>query len=106
MIEQLKAYVEENDLCSKALNCFWIAFDNWKKDDPETYAEKFHSVPIEAMDVFVHAIGLRSSQWPECSYSHVTITIKIHHNDRAFGNYACWFSLSNDVDDDDFLEIM
>ena len=105
MIKQLKAFVEENNLHNKALECFWVAFNNWKNDYPESYHKAFNGVPIESLEVFVHSIGLRSSEWPECDFNHVTVTILIHNHGRSLGNYVVWFSLSDDVDDDDFLEI-
>ena len=105
MIEQLKIYVEENNLLDKALECFWVAFNNWKTDSPESYSEKFNNIPMDELNIFVHSIGLRSSEWPECNYNHVTVTILIHYGERQFGSYVAWFSLSEDVDDDDFLEI-
>ena len=104
MIDQLKAYVVANNLPDKALEYFWIAFNNWKHDHPESYLKISH-IPIEALSIFVHSIGLRSSQWPECDFNHVTVTILIHYGEQQLGNYVAWFSLSEDVDDDDFLEI-
>ena len=110
MIEQLKAYVEEKQLHKKALECFWIAFNNWKSDYPKSYSEKFSNIPLEALEVFVHSIGLRSSEWPRCDYNHVTVTVLVHYrddegDDHALADYVAWFSLSADVDDDDFLDI-
>ena len=106
MIEQLKTYVEENNLLDKALERFWIAFNNWKSDYPESYSEKFSNIPLNAMNVFVHSIGIKSSQWPECNFNHVTVNVKAYYENHALADYVAWFSLSDDVDDDDFLEIM
>jgi len=105
MIEQLKRYVEENDLINKAIDGFWSAFRNWENDNPEDYAGVFDNISIEELNVFIHSIGLRSSEWPKCDYNHVTVTILIHYDGRQLGNYVAWFSLGDDVDDDDFLEI-
>ena len=106
MIEELKKYVIENDLCNKAIEGFWIAFNNWKMNHPDSYAETFCNIPIDTLNVFVHSIGLRSSEWPDCDYNHVTVSIKVHHNGQGFANYVAWFSLNDGVDDDDFLEII
>ena len=103
--EQLKKYVKENKLHDKAIDCFWIAFNNWKKDCPKKFVESFDGVPLDNLNVFVHSIGLRSAQWPECDFNHVHIGILIHYGDRQLGNYRCFFSLGDDVDDDDILEI-
>jgi Zn/Cd-binding protein ZinT len=105
LIEQLKKYVEENDLHNKAIDNFWITFDNWKKDYPENYAKLFDNISIDDLNVFVHSIGLRSSQWPECDYNHVIISILVYYNDRSLGGYRYFFSLSDNVDDDDIWEI-
>ena len=105
MIEQLKAYVEQNNLHGKAIERFGIAFNNWKNDYPESYGKSFGHISIEDANVFVHSIGLRASEWPECRFNHVTVTVLIHYGECSLGNYVAWFSLSDDVDDDDFLEI-
>lgn len=106
MIDELKKYVIENNLCNKAIESFWVAFNNWKKDHPDSYAKTFANIPLDALDVFIHSIGLRSSEWPDCGYNHVTINVKAHCDNHALVDYVVWFSLSDDVDDDDFLEIM
>ena len=105
MIEQLKKYVEENDLQNKAIESFWVAFNNWKVDCPEEYADSFMDIPENKLDIFVHSIGLRSSEWPECDYNHVAITVLIDYNGQSLGSYRAFFSLSEDVDDDDILDI-
>ena len=101
MVEQLVRHVKGNDLHKKAIKRFWILFDNWKNANPEKYSK----IPIGELNVFVHSIGLRSYQWPKCDFNHVTITILIHYGECQLGNYVAWFSLSDNVDDDDFLEI-
>lgn len=105
MINELKAYIEQNNLHDKAIEYFWAAFNNWKHDHSEDFEKKFKDIPIDSINVFVHSIGLRSSEWPDCDYNHVTINVKVHYDNHAFVDYIVWFSLSDDVDDDDFLEI-
>jgi len=105
MIEQLVKYVTENDLHYKAIEDFWVAFNNWKNSHPEEYRETFAGIPLNELKIFVHSIGLRSSEWPDCDYNHVVITVLIHHDNKQLGSYSALYSLSNDVDDDDFLEI-
>lgn len=105
MIDQLKSYVEQNNLHIITIENFWVAFNNWKTNNPEEYAKKFFEISPSELNVFVHSIGLRSSEWPECDFNHVTITVLIHYGERRLGNYVAWFSLRDDVDDDDFLEI-
>ena len=111
MIEQLQAYVQENKLHEKAIEDFWFAFNNWKKDFPKSYKKAFKDFSIDDCDIFVHSIGLRSSQWPDCNFNHVTVGILIHHEScnghvREVGNYRVFYSLSDDVDDDDMFEIL
>ena len=105
MIEQLKCYIKENNLHNKAIESFWVAFKNWKNDNPIDYAHVFNNVQIEELNVFIHSVGLRSSEWPECDYNHVTVSILIHYEGRQLGNYIAWYSLNSDVNNDDFLEI-
>ena len=104
MIKKLKKYIIKNNLHKKAIEDFWIAFNNWKNNHPEDYKISFNNISHEELDVFIHAIGLKSSQWPECDYSHVTITIFIHYKDIQLGCYTDLFSLGT-ADGDDFLEI-
>jgi len=110
MVEQLKAYVAENNLHEKAIEYFWRAFNNWRKDFPKSYKKTFKDFSIDDCNIFVHSIGLRSSQWPSCDYSHATVSLLIHHEKdnnhvSEIGNYRAFFSLSDDVDDDDILDI-
>ena len=105
MVEQLKKYIIENDLQNKSIVNFWVAFNDWKKDYPQEYTNIFDNISINDLNIFVHSIGIRSSEWPECDFSHITVTILIQHNGRLLGNYVNWISLSDDVYDDDFLEI-
>ena len=105
MIEQLKKYVEINGLHHKAIENFWIAFNNWKKDYSEDYIKIFNDISSDNLNVFVHSIGLRSSEWPECDFNHVTVCVLICYAGRSLGSYRYFFSLSDDVDDDDILEI-
>ena len=105
MIEELKKYVSENNLQNRAIDGFWINFNNWKHLNPMDYAEKFSNITPEDLDVFVHSIGLRSSEWPICNYNHVTINVLIHHEDRYMGRYIFFSSLDSDVDDDDLFEM-
>jgi len=105
MIEQLKEYIVKNGLHDRAIEDFWRAFNNWKNDNPEGYGRSLAQITPEELNLFVDTIGLRASQWPECDYSHVTITVLVYHGDRQLGRYVDWFALSDDDDDDDFLEI-
>ena len=105
MVEQLKKYITENRLHDKTVENFWKAFNNWKNEYSKDFTEKFSNIPLDELNVFVHSIGLRSSQWPECDYNHVVVTVLIHYDGRSFGSYRCFFSLCDDVDDDDILEI-
>ena len=104
MFKQLKTYVQENNLHEKAMKDFWVAFNNWKEESPEEYRRVFKDILIDDLDVFIHYIGLRSAEWPNCERNHVTVTIFIHHEDFQLGYYAWWHSLDGD-DDDDFLVI-
>jgi hypothetical protein len=105
MIENLKEYIIKNGLETKAIGNFWTAFKNWKYDNPDEYLKKFSNINPEDLHVFIHSVGLRASEWPECNYFHVTINVKIFHEGRELGNYSNWFSLSTNVENDDFLEI-
>lgn len=109
MIEELKNYVIENNLINKAKECFWRAFNNWKQENPERYAEKFQDIDEKNLELYVQCVGLRAAAWPECDYNHVTVSMRILHNSKKceeLGTYIIWFSLNgNEEDDDDFLEI-
>lgn len=105
MIQDLIRYIRENHLDEKAIKDFWTAFNNWRQEFPKDYSKKFKKITPEDLNVFVHTIGLRSSQWPECNYSHVTISILIYNQNTQCGKYTVWYSLGEPIDDDDFLEI-
>jgi len=105
MIEQLKKYVEENMLISEAIEGFWIAFDNWKKDDPHGYDKIFGSILVDNLNILVQSVRLQLSPWPKCDYNHIVITLLIEYNNCQLGNYRYCSSLSFDVYDDDILEI-
>ena len=105
MIEQLKLYILENDLHNRAIKGFWVAFNNWKTNCPDEYEVRFSDILTDKLNVFIHAIGLKSSQWPECDNSHIIITVLIHYEERQLGWYTGYYSLSEDVDDDDFFEV-
>ncbi len=105
MIEELKKYVHENKLHEKAIEDFWIAFNNWEREYPKEYAKKFKKIPIETLNVFVQTVGLRASQWPECEYSHATVTVWVEHKEKYLGKYTVWYSLDDSQYDDDFWEI-
>lgn len=105
MIKELKEYIKENNLISKAKESFWIAFSNWKKSDPIGYSKKFHGKNEACLELYIQCVGLRSADWPNCEYNHVTISIRILHNEEEVGTYIVWFSLSDESLDDDFLEI-
>jgi len=105
MIEKLKKYVLENNLHNKATEYFWRAFNNWKEEESEKYLETFKDIPMDDLKVSIHCIGLRSSQWPDCDYNHVTVSMYIYHKNDQLGNYVVWYPLSDDIDGDDFLEI-
>jgi len=105
MVEQLINYITENSLHERALKGFWVAFNNWKNNHQEEYNESFAHIPLDDLHVFVHSIGLRASEWPDCDYRHITVSVIIHYNGEHKGNYTAWFALSDDISDDDFLEI-
>ena len=106
MIEELKQYIYDNDLHNKAISYFWKAFANWKESNPKDYEKKFGNSGKEAIEPFLHAIGLRASEWPDCDYSHITLTVLIPDAKKEYyGTYTVWFSLKDNNIDDDFLEI-
>lgn len=110
MIEQLKDYVNNNNLINKAEDCFWQAFNTWKKDAPAKYAEKFKNIADKELVLYVQCVGLRAAAWPDCDFNHVTVSIRVLHNSHKgceLGNYCIWFPLSGKEEDfDDFLEIL
>ena len=104
MIEQLKEFVEKNDMINKTIVDFWTAFECWKTEYPEEYAKDFVNIPENEIDIIIETIGLRSS-WPDCNYSHATVKASVGYNDRTLGYYTRWFPLGDDITGDDFLEI-
>jgi len=109
MVEQLKKYVIDNDLINKAKEYFWIAFNNWKQENPKRYAKKFKNIDKKDLKLYAQSVGLRVAAWPECDYNHVTISIRILHDSYTsgeLGTYIFWFPLNGkEEDSEDFLEI-
>lgn len=105
MIEQLKKIVLEKDLINKSKEYFWGAFNNWRQDQPKKYAERFKDINDEDINLFVHSIGLKSSEWPNCDYNHITVTLYILSDmdlrkSETLGYYDTFFLLDGEIDDD------
>ena len=105
MIEELKKYILSKQLDERAIECFWVAFMNWKSVSHVEYEKKFTHVNLNDLKIFIHSIGVSSKEWPECIYNRIIITILIQHNNVSLGNYRVYFAIDSESDDDDFLEI-
>ena len=104
MVEQLKEYVYKNDLVNITVVSFWIAFNNWKTECFEDYSKRFADISLKDLVFNIKDVGIRASAWPECDYSHVTITISVVYNGKSIGEYSYWHPLGNH-DGDDFLAV-
>ena len=97
MVEQLKEFVLSKELQNKAVEKFWVAFDNWKKKHPKKYMKEFVDNPILDSDIFIQEIGLRSYDWPECNSNLVRVTLFIGRGSTSVCcYYSCYFSLDGD----------
>jgi len=105
MVEQLKEHVEKNDLMEKTIEGFWVAFHNYRNECRAEDVERLASISASDLAFVINDVGLRASEWPECTYSHVTIKITVEHEGKRLAYYTCWFPLGDDVSGDDFLEI-
>jgi len=97
MVEQLKEFISNNNLHSKAIDRFWAMIKLWQKDHPEEYAKSFRNTPVEGLDIFIHEIGMRVYDWPNCNSNLVRVTIYASRFGRGgFSYYSCYFSLTGE----------
>ena len=106
MFKDLSNFINQNKLIEQAFEDFNFAFNKWKMDSPEHYNNVFGNKTIECMNVFVHEVSIRFSEWPECDIQHVVITIIIHDANFYIGEYNWFYPISENATPDDFFQIL
>lgn len=100
----IKKWILQHEADEKAINAFWINFENFKKEDSREFNEFFPDFEKSALEVKIRSIAVNfSNNYPDFDYNHVIITIPIIYKHREIGYYKLLLNFDGSLDDDFFV---
>lgn len=102
-ISKLKEWMLTNDIEKKAIEGFWINFNNYRIDSEQEFKKYFGNFDNEKLLISIQSISLKLENWPECNYNHVVVSIQIIYNNSHIGSYDAYFDFNSRIDDDYFV---
>ena len=101
ILNEIKTYVENNDLKDKTICNFYRVFSFYKRecgsDEERRLIEKLDE---HGFTFSIKTVGLRASAWPEWGYRHIVITLQVNYKGQDIGEYIHCYGLDGSSDDE------
>lgn len=101
-INELREWAKDNDVANRIISSFKKLLKNYELEDNIEYDQIMKGIDVNNLRYNVHTVSLNLSNWPECSYNTVSVSMRVFFKEKQIANYSVFYLFSGEAEDDLF----
>jgi len=103
MLDELRDFVEKNDLLEKTKLLFTKNLEEYKVEEVEEFKSYFGEYDETNLSIWLDSVSYKVHNWPVGDYNYIMITYHINYSNEIVGRYDACFMADGEFENDYFV---